>query len=164
MPGGKVVVSAPTNTSSSFISNFVGKHHDWIEKHVKRLEKFSEVRVSLAQEKKLFAVYKSRALAVASAKVLEWNAKYQFPVGKIAIRNSKSRWGSCSSKGTLSFNYKIFFLPEILVDYLVVHELAHLQEKNHGKNFWALVGKEIVDYKSCRTELKKWEFTSVPRI
>lgn len=83
------------------------------------------------------------------------NAPYGFRFNRIAIRNTRSRWGSCSKKGNLNFNYKIVLLPERLADYIIVHELCHLQELNHSPRFWALVARTFPDYRSLRTELRK---------
>jgi len=80
------------------------------------------------------------------------------PLNRIAIRNTKSRWGSCSTKGNLNFNYRIVFLPPKLADYLIVHELCHLKEFNHSKRFWDLVARAVPDYKKLQKELKKIKF------
>lgn len=74
---------------------------------------------------------------------------------RVAIRDTKSRWGSCSKKGNLNFNYRIAFLPPRLADYIVVHELCHLQEFNHSQKFWDLVSLAVPDYKILRKELKE---------
>jgi predicted metal-dependent hydrolase len=85
----------------------------------------------------------------------------EFEYGKIFIKNQRTRWGSCSSKKNLNFNYRIALLPAELQDYLVVHELCHLQEFNHGKKFWDLVGGQIPGYKELDKRLKTFQFLHV---
>ena len=84
-----------------------------------------------------------------------FNQFYHFKVRRIAIKNQKTRWGSCSAKGNLNFNYKIIYLPKELADYLIVHELCHLGQLNHSKKFWALVSKTIPNYQRSNKVLKK---------
>lgn len=83
-----------------------------------------------------------------------FNKYYDFEYNRVSIRNQRTRWGSCSSKGNLNFNYKILFLPMQLADYIIVHELCHVKELNHSKNFWSLVQKTIPDYKQYRKHVK----------
>ena len=101
-----------------------------------------------------FEKYKVTALKIAEQKVKVFNNIYNFKYNKITIRNQTTRWGSCSRKGNLNFNYKIALLSKELADYLVVHEICHLGEFNHSAKFWALVAKTIPDYKTIRKELK----------
>ena len=84
-----------------------------------------------------------------------YNSKHGISVGKIAIRNQRSRWGSCSKKGNLNFNYKLVFLTPAQQDYIIVHEICHIKEFNHAKAFWDLVAETIPDWKKMRSELKK---------
>lgn len=102
-----------------------------------------------------YAKYKEVAREVAHKKLEEFNKIYNFKYGKISIKNQKTRWGSCSRSGNINFNYKIALLPDRLADYIIVHELCHLGEFNHSKNFWNLVEKTIPDYEQRREELKK---------
>lgn len=74
---------------------------------------------------------------------------------KITIKAQKKRWGSCSSKGNLNFNWRVIMAPEMVVDYLVVHEMCHLVHLNHSRDFWHLVATIIPDYKERRNWLKK---------
>ncbi|MES2088260.1 MAG: SprT family zinc-dependent metalloprotease [Patescibacteria group bacterium] len=158
--GGEVLVSAPLFVSDVRIEQFLKDRSSWIEKYVEKYKKIPKVhRLTASQEKKLFVLHKARAYELAKEKVENFNRYFGFPVGKIMIRNSKTRWGSCSSKRTLSFNYKIAFLPEHLADYLVVHELCHLKEANHRKTFWALMAQKIPEYKMHRRELRGFELT-----
>ncbi len=84
--------------------------------------------------------------------------KFNFQVGKISIRSQQTRWGSCSSKGNLSFNYNLLRFRKEVVDYVVIHELCHVKEMNHSEKFWNLVEKYCPDYKKLRKELKKHSF------
>ncbi len=84
-----------------------------------------------------------------------YGPKHGITVGKITIRNQRSRWGSCSRKGNLNFNYKLVFLTPAQQDYVIVHEICHIKEFNHGKGFWNLVEETIPDWKKLRGELRR---------
>jgi len=87
-------------------------------------------------------------------KITLYNSHYNFSFSRVTVRNQKSRWGSCSSNGALSFNVHLAVLPEILQDYVIIHELCHLREMNHGPRFWALVAQCMPEYKKCRSALR----------
>ncbi len=72
----------------------------------------------------------------------------------VTVRDQKTRWGSCSSRGTLSFNYRLIFAPPVILDYVVVHELCHLTHMNHSKDFWDMVASVMPEYKVCRKWLR----------
>ena len=74
--------------------------------------------------------------------------------GRITIRNQKTRWGSCSSKGNLNFNCLLMLTPPEVIDYVVVHELCHRKEMNHSKAFWDEVAHVLPDYEKARLWLK----------
>lgn len=101
--------------------------------------------------------YKEPARELVLRRVEYFNSIYNFPYGRISIRNQRTRWGSCSKKGNLNFNYKIVLIPEKLADYIIVHELCHLKEFNHSKRFWALVAKTFPDYKKIKQDLRNPE-------
>jgi predicted metal-dependent hydrolase len=98
--------------------------------------------------------YKEQARALVLQKLIVLNESFGFEYDRVSIRNQRSCWGSCSKKGNLNFNYKILFLPPRAQDYVLVHELAHLKEFNHSKDFWALVASVVPEYASLRKELK----------
>jgi predicted metal-dependent hydrolase len=76
---------------------------------------------------------------------------------RVAIRNQKSRWGSCSSKKNLNFNYRLAYLPKHICDYVIVHELCHLKQMNHGPLFWQEVEKVIPNFQADVNELRQIE-------
>jgi hypothetical protein len=92
---------------------------------------------------------------VVHTRIGEANEYYQLPLHKIFIKNHKARWGSCSERGNLNFNYRIVFLPPHLQTYVVVHELCHLMYFNHSPAFWALVAETLPNYKVYRREIRR---------
>lgn len=103
---------------------------------------------------KHYQEHKELARELVLARLHHYNQHYQLEWGRVAIRNQRRCWGSCSSLKNLNFNYKIYFLPSHLRDYIIVHELCHLRELNHGKNFWALVEEQMPDYRTHVRELR----------
>jgi len=148
----EVIVSAPHSVSEIFIQRFVASKSAWIEAKLGKLKKLPE-HVFIKSNVKDFKFYKEVALRLAERRIAHLNMHYGFSFKKISIRNQKSRWGSCSRTGTLSFSYKIALLPPHLADYIIVHELCHLKEMNHSNKFWALVAETLPEYKSLRAEL-----------
>ncbi|HVY72714.1 MAG TPA: M48 family metallopeptidase [Candidatus Paceibacterota bacterium] len=111
----------------------------------------------LRRNRKNYLKHKELARVLVHARILYFNQFYNVPLRKIFIKNHKSRWGSCSEKGNLNFNYKLAFLPPHLVDYIVVHELCHLHHFNHSPSFWALVAQTLPNHKALRLELRRLE-------
>ncbi len=103
---------------------------------------------------KHYVAHKENARALVHERLLYWNQFYNFEYKRVAIRNQRRCWGSCTSLKNLNFSYKLLFLPPHLLDYIIVHELCHLKELNHGQNFWALVAEQVPDYKAHITELR----------
>jgi len=98
--------------------------------------------------------YKILAKKHISERVAEFGSKMVFNPKSIKITSAVTRWGSCSIKGTLNFSWRLMMAEEDVVDYLVVHELAHLVVMNHSKKFWAIVQKVLPDYKDRQEKLK----------
>ena len=106
---------------------------------------------------KHYQTHKESARALIHDRINHWNQFYGFGFNRVAIRNQRRCWGSCTSLKNLNFSYKILFLPAHLQDYIIVHELCHLAELNHGKDFWALVAQQVPEYKTHMKELKTLE-------
>ena len=88
-------------------------------------------------------------------RVLEFAALHQLPVRRVAVRNQRSRWGSCSRRGTISLNWRLIQAPPFVCDYLILHELSHLKEMNHSARFWREVERVCPDYKTAERWLKQ---------
>jgi predicted metal-dependent hydrolase len=102
-----------------------------------------------------YRTHKELARSLITARVESWSLVYACTYNRIAIKNQKRCWGSCSAKGNLNFNYRIIFLPEALMDYVIIHELCHLRELNHGSAFWEAVGRAAPAYREHRKHLRK---------
>ncbi len=98
--------------------------------------------------------YKEEARILVHQRLEHFNAYYNFTYSRVSIRNQKTRWGSCSSKGNLNFSYRILFLEPEAQDYLIIHELCHLKQFNHSQAFWDLVAEQSPNYKKWHTDLK----------
>lgn len=152
-PGGRVVVTTPWRTPKYVAVRFVEKQQSWIEQaRAKVLAQPTPANLGTAAE---YKKYKLQAQRLISARLVELNAQYGFPYKLVSIRNQKTRWGSCSKSGTLSFNYRLLFVEPAIRDYVLVHELCHLQYMNHSAKFWQLVGLGIENYKALRQELRR---------
>ena len=108
---------------------------------------------------KRYATLRKQAKLLVVERLNHFNTFYQFPYRRIFIKNQKTRWGSCSGNRNLNFNYRILFLPPHLQDYLIVHELCHLQQMNHSQAFWDLVGQQIPEYKPYSKELRTFRMS-----
>ena len=153
-----VTVRAPRSVSEKDIEEILKKKEAWISKHIEKIKETKE-RFEAEPTEKLTRE-KVIALAEEALKGIPERVEYFAKVigvtyGKITIRNQKTRWGSCSSKGNLNFNCLLMLAPPEVLDYVVVHELCHRKQMNHSKAFWLEVEKVLPDYKEARKWLKE---------
>ena len=150
---GEVLVRAPLRMSGRDIERFVSEHADWISSHTERQKRRlqNHPEPDEARKKELIAMARSY-LPGAVARYADIMGLY--PAG-ITITSARTRFGSCSSKGRISFSWRLMQYPTEAVDYVVVHELAHLRHMDHGKEFYALIEKHMPDYKARRKLLKE---------
>ncbi len=151
-----IVVTSPFGVKQSFIDKFVSEKSQWVTDKIKFYGSVdsSKVRVFSADD---YLKHKDTALELVKERVIFFNKNYQYSFNKISIKNQKTRWGSCSKRQNLNFNYKVLFLSEHLRDYIIVHEICHLKELNHSQKFWSLVGEVLPNYLEIRRELRKHE-------
>ena len=153
-----VTVRAPRSASEKDIEEILKNKEAWISKHIEKIKEAKE-RFEAEPTEKLTRE-KVIALAEEALKVIPERVEYFAKVigvtyGKITIRNQKTRWGSCSSKGNLNFNCLLMLAPPEVLDYVVVHELCHRKQMNHSKAFWLEVEKVLPNYKEVRKWLKE---------
>lgn len=153
-----VTVRDPYSASEKDIEEILKKKEAWISRHIEKIKKTKE-RFEAEPTEKLTRE-KVIALAEEALKVIPERVEYFAKVigvtyGKITVRNQKTRWGSCSSKGNLNFNCLLMLAPPEVLDYVVVHELCHRKQMNHSKAFWLEVEKVLPNYKEVRKWLKE---------
>ncbi|MES2214966.1 MAG: SprT family zinc-dependent metalloprotease [Pseudomonadota bacterium] len=140
---------------------FFGKIHslEYIEEAIQKVELGGGViRVygkALNFHNILINFAKQELLAKIIMLITPLKEKHNLNFSTIKIMNNKTKWGSCSSKAVLAFNWRLIFAPVEILQYIIAHELCHIAEMNHGPNFWSLVEKMHPDYKSAKTWLKK---------
>ena len=151
---GSVVVRAPKRMAKYKIEGFLKEKQDWILSH-------RECALAAAEQKKengLAGAERKAAIRRAAQMLAEKTARFAKEMGvtygRITIREQKTRWGSCSSAGNLNYNWKLVLMPPGVLDYVVVHELAHRREMNHSAAFWKVVATWMPDYKKYRKWLR----------
>lgn len=116
------------------------------------------VRVSRKKINPDYIKNKEKTRSLVLERLEFFNRSYSFYYNRVSIRDQHTRWGSCSKKANLNFNYRLIHLPAHLSDYVIVHELCHLEEMNHAKSFWDLVAKTFPNHRELRRELKSFKF------
>ena len=138
---GSVVVRAPKRMAKYKIEAFLKEKQDWIHTHREKALAAAEQKAAnrLTEAERKAAV--KRAAQMLAEKTAHFAKKMGVTYGRITIREQKTRWGSCSSAGNLNYNWKLVLMPERVMDYVVIHELAHRKEMNHSARFYAVVAQ-----------------------
>lgn len=110
-----------------------------------------------SRQKALHAFMQKRAREMFFEKVARFSAQMELRPISVSVRGQKTRWGSCTSEGRLNLNWKLLAAPEFVIDYVVIHELAHLAQMNHSPKFWAIVEKFYPGYQIAKNWLKSFE-------
>ena len=149
-PDGQVLVRCPLNVTDAWVDAFIRGKSDWIQKHLRRIPQ----ELSPIPEAELRALT-DRAKKEIPGRVAYYASLVGVQYGRITVRHQKTRWGSCSAKGNLSFNCLLMLAPPEVLDYVVVHELCHRKEMNHSQRFWDEVVRICPDYRDCRKWLRQ---------
>lgn len=155
-PSLEVILRVPRTAKAVSIKEFFNSKSKWLSEHLAVMsdrvkENMHAEKLTEDELKKL----KAEAREVISERVEHYADMMGVSYKSVSIRKQKTRWGSCSAKGNLSFNCLLLLFPSELLDYVVVHELCHVKYMNHSRDFWAEVEKFMPDYNRRRALLKK---------
>ncbi|MGN1141792.1 MAG: M48 family metallopeptidase [Oliverpabstia sp.] len=150
---GDIIVRSPYSVSRRKVEQMLREKQDWIEKHQKAIKDRENSRREITEQERREGI--ERAKQILPARIQYYAKIMGVTYGKVTLREQKTRWGSCSSKGNLNFNWKLALMPDEILDYVVVHELAHRIEMNHSDKFWKIVEEVLPDYRERRKWLKE---------
>lgn len=147
-PKGEVLLRAPARMSRKDILAFAESRRDWIEAHLAQITPAEPLTPE-----------EHRALIRAARQQLPGRVQFfadrmGVSFGRISVRSQRTRWGSCSAEGNLSFNCLLMAMPEEVRDYVIVHELCHRRQMDHSPRFWAEVAAVLPGYAAQRQWLK----------
>ncbi len=149
-----VRVAVPSGVSFKKAGEFACSKKEWIQKHLAKMRQVEQNYQILS--KNLNSINRADARKILVQRLDELANKHGFKYNWVFVRNQKTRWGSCSSKNNISLNAKLVKLPGKLMDYIILHELVHTRVKNHGKGFYAELGRLVTDRKLLDSELKQY--------
>ena len=150
---GRVVIRAPKQMPQRDIDAFYAKHQDWLQEHLQRQQAWQQTHPEPTAEEQQELI--ARAKELLPQKVAHYAAVMGLNPAGISITGARTRFGSCSPKNRLCFSWRLMTYPEAAIDYVVVHELAHMVHRNHGSAFHALVESILPDHKQRRALLKE---------
>ena len=149
----RVLVRSPLGLSQAKIDAFVESHAAWIQTHLEQQRQRMASAPPPPTPADILAL-KAKARAVLPEKVAYWSEKMGIRPTGLKITTARKRYGSCSGKNSLCFSCFLMDCPEEAIDLVVVHELCHIKEKNHGPRFYALLGQYLPDYKERKKLLR----------
>ncbi len=150
---GELVVTQPLRLRSEIVTKFISDKADWILKKINYLKTAQASPLSRFTRRD-YLLNREKARQLIIGRLEYFNDFYQFKYKQVAIRDQKTRWGSCSRQGSLNFNWRLLYLSPLVRDYIIVHELCHLKEFNHSVRFWKLVAETTPNFRVLRRELK----------
>lgn len=149
---GRLLVRAPARASRARIAAFVEAHAAWIEKHL-AAQREKAVRRPPAPTPEEIEALKEKARAILPEKIARWSEKMGVDPTGFKVTTARKRYGSCSAANRLCFSCFLMNCPEEAVELVVVHELCHILEKNHGPRFYALLERYLPDWRERKKRL-----------
>lgn len=177
---GELLVKAPNGTRIEYINKFLQEKDDWISKHKKLMKDFLKRRrshkfvtkdgflflgkrvkpsgINLRDRDSIEVYLKEKALNVIEKRTIDYCNEFGLEYSVLRISNAKRRWGSCGSKNSLNFTWRLMMAPSKVIDYVIIHEISHIKHKNHSARFWSLVESMMLDYKKHDNWLEENRF------
>ena len=149
---GRLLVRAPQRAPQAVIDRFVASHADWIAAHLEKQRQRAQAHPPLTEDE--IAALRQKARDILPGRVAHYAGRMGVTPTGVKITGAKTRFGSCSAKNSLCFSLYLMAYPDAAIDYVVVHELAHIRHKNHSPAFYAEVAKVMPDYRERRKLLK----------
>lgn len=177
---GSLIVRAPKRIKSEYIEKFIQDKQNWIKKRqflmkdfIKKKKSYKFVdkegilylnkrmkpkQLNLNNYKEIKLWYKNQAVKLCQKKIDQFSQDFNLNYNKLKISDAKKRWGSCSSKNNINISWRVIMAPNKVVDYVIIHELAHIKHKNHSDKFWNLVEIMMKNYKKYDKWLEEHRF------
>lgn len=174
---GQLIVRAPLRTNIDYINKIIVKKERWIKKQQIRIKTRLEQKernkfidkngilflgkriipegLDLENQETVKMWYKKNSLIFIKEKLDFFTKEFGLKYNKVKITNATKRWGSCSGKGNINFSWRLILTPQEIVEYVIIHEIAHLRHKNHSQKFWGFVKEMLPEYKKHDDWLKK---------
>ncbi len=152
-PDARLIVRAPKKADKSLIAAFIEAKKPWILKKKQQMaRRMEEMPEELAKPRP--EIDKDKAASVIKERLDHFSSKMGLSYDLFRLSGARKRWGTCSRRADIRINWRLAYAQEDILDYVIVHELSHIKEKNHSRNFWALVAQILPDHKARRRWLK----------
>jgi len=153
-PSGEVNLTLPRGIPLDAATDFVVRKARWIQEHRTKNTALKKRHEALLAARP--PVTRDKARDVLTRRLDHLARAHGFSYARVTVRCQKTRWGSCSARDTISLNEKLIYLPQHLVDYVLIHELVHTRIKGHGEDFWRELGWYVTDVDTCRREMRQY--------
>jgi len=153
-----VRVAIPAHVSFAAAEAFARSKTDWLMKHLPRTKALEKEIARRRRDMPADWIDPAAARKILVERLDKLSQKCGLSYNRVFVRNQKTRWGSCSARKNINLNVNLVLLPEVLMDYAILHELAHTRELNHGPKFWSLLERFIADARELDHALSQFSF------
>lgn len=151
---GRIIVRVPLKCSQKAVDAFVAGNEQWVAKSLVKAENRRREKDKYSINEDDIKYYKEKAKAYLPARTEYWSSITGLKPGYVHITSAAKRYGSCNSSNGICFSYRLMAYPDEVIDYVILHELAHIKHKNHSRAFYGLIAEFMPDYKNRENILK----------